>query len=119
MKEELLKRLDALAAKLGVASEHIWQVLVKQAGVAAVENLIGILIGVAVMILGPWLFQKGRTTPKVNGDSTDLAVAQMVIGVVCLAVSVVVTIACVVSLPTLVMNPEYFALQKVMEWLGR
>lgn len=35
MTEELLKRLDVLAAKLGVTAQYLWSVLVKQAHIEA------------------------------------------------------------------------------------
>ena len=33
---EVLKRIDALAAKLGVAADHVWAVLVRQAQVEVI-----------------------------------------------------------------------------------
>ena len=41
MNEELLKRLDALAAKLGTTGEQVWAILVKQARIEAITHALG------------------------------------------------------------------------------
>lgn len=47
MNEEVLVRIDALAAKLGVAAGHLWEILIRQAYVnLAMVALYGIVLGV-------------------------------------------------------------------------
>ena len=81
MKEEIQQQvidaLRVLAEKLGTTAEHLWDILVFQAKVEAIEA------GLAVLIAGSIPF------------FTSLF-----------------------KLPTLLINPEYFALQKVLQRLG-
>lgn len=49
---ELLKRLDQLAAKLGVAASFLWHALIRQAYINAAENLVvAIILAVAALYL--------------------------------------------------------------------
>lgn len=54
MKEEILKRVDILADKLGVAANYVFKLYVAQARVIAVSGLIYLLVS---LILG-WLCYK-------------------------------------------------------------
>jgi hypothetical protein len=49
--QEVLTRIDALAAKLGVTSEHVWRILVQQARVECFESAAwgALWLGVAVV----------------------------------------------------------------------
>jgi hypothetical protein len=63
MQKELLARLDALAAKLGVTADALWQIYLSQAHIEGIQNIIsgsialGISIGLSVF--GYKLIKKG------------------------------------------------------------
>lgn len=45
MKEEILTRIDALAAKLGVAADHLWEILTQQGIVVGIYGFSTAIIG--------------------------------------------------------------------------
>jgi len=113
---EIFKRLDALAAKLGVTAERLWAVLVKQAGVELfVVLLSSLLLGAMAVVcfrLTGWFMRKAED----RGDG--YGIAAVLSGIACL-ILVIVTIAFLCEAPTLVMNPEYWALREILKVAGR
>ena len=110
MTDEILKRLDALSAKLGVAAGHLWEILVRQARVDAFENVLLCILslcGVCVFVrLASWVLKKA-----------DEEWAAFAFGCACVG-AVACSIASLVgfcSLWTPLLNPEYFAFQKIVE----
>ena len=61
MTEEILKRVDALAAKLGVAATQLWAVLVHQARVRLITDVVELFLFAA---LGFGLVQVIRKTTR-------------------------------------------------------
>lgn len=114
--EELLKRLDLLAAKLGTTAQYLWGVYVKQAQVEVVCSLITILIcllvcaGVAVALF------KLRALPWTDsyGEPTVAGVLRGLLGGSIAAVAFTIIVCTVSGLPTLLLNPEYWALQQIV-----
>lgn len=51
MKEEILKRIDALAEKLGVAASHIYSVYVHQAQINGIQELTWAAFWLAIAVL--------------------------------------------------------------------
>ena len=61
MKEEVLTRLDVLAAKLGVAADHLWMVFTQQ---ALLEGVGGVLLLLVMSLVSVLLLCKGlKNTP--------------------------------------------------------
>jgi hypothetical protein len=110
MNEELLKRLDLLAAKLSTTVDHLWSVVVRQARVEAIQDTICLILSlVAAWYLGKW----GRWLVADPGKDGIAWVAIAFLGI---AVAYVL-VSCLCSIPTELLNPEYFALHRLMEGL--
>lgn len=128
---EILKRIDVLAAKLGVTAEIIWSILVKQAAIEAWRTGIGavVVIGAACALL-PWVYREiARSTAEHKktecgggfcfdftghwrgGFAGFMATTVACVVMLALLIAVVVDLA---SLPTLILNPEYWALQQIL-----
>jgi hypothetical protein len=118
--DEILKRLDALAAKLGVTGNHVWTILVKQARVEAAKDLIFALIAVGALagcIKGFRLLWK-RSRALKNDASTGLNDDGEGFGAICLALigtfALMVAVHYSMATVTELINPEYFALQQII-----
>lgn len=109
MDDKTLKALEILASKLGTTSEFLWAVLVKQAvlsssiqlAVAAVLFIIGIAAGV-------WL---SKTNPKENQGNPAA------FGLCLLSAFIIFVFVFPHHIATLI-NPEYWALNRIFEVLG-
>lgn len=108
MKEELLKRLDVLAAKVGVASEHMWGVLVRQAYIEGISVLVATLL-VAIGSVFIW-----RQFVKSNGAYDDLDVLWLIAGTISTIIGIVFLVISVDLVPTAIFNPEYYALKQIL-----
>lgn len=118
MNDESLKLLEKLANKLGTTSEYLWTVLVKQAPVAAVNEII---FTVFTVVLGIVLFNLNKKfmndNNEVSYDNLDgVLIVPMVVGTglfVIFAIGVMFG-----SIPTIIsgfINPEFWALNYVLE----
>jgi hypothetical protein len=109
MQKELLNRIDALAANLGVTAEHIWRVLIQQAQVEAVRC---ILIVVVAVLCGAVLYWRVKASIEDDWDS-ELMIASVMVFAIATAVLSVLALIALTELPTLLLNPEYWALRQV------
>lgn len=114
MNQEVLSRLDALAAKLGVAANHLWGVLVRQAYVDALGSLLFALIAAALTYGFYRVVLYGRAEKWYDGYDTELAVVGTGVVGVGLVVCVVIALVQLVAGIQNVANPEYFALRHVL-----
>lgn len=115
MQQEILTRLDALAAKLGIAAEHIYAVFVVQARVGIIgQALFALTIGLA------WLIgvRVVRKYWKVGmEDAPEITICLCVVGSISLAICTMVSISGLAWIPTRLLNPEYWALQEISKML--
>jgi len=65
MDEKTAQMLEKLAQKLGTTSEYLWGVLLKQAPIAAIIELIGILLCV---IFGVFIWRVHKKLMKKESD---------------------------------------------------
>ncbi len=110
MNDEILKRIDLLAAKLGVTVDHLWGVLIRQARIDGIEWVAwGCLWFVLAAGLGVWM----RVIYKrEDGDGdTFITVALFATGFV------LVGLFCLSNTLGLFLNPEYWALKQVTAML--
>jgi len=113
-KQEIFKRLDVLAEKMGTTAQYLWHILVKQGFATGVADLTtaGLLLipAVALVFLGKKLLKLASTTgyepPETMGGIASLAVA------ILLAVAVGTNLY---NGLLEVINPEYFALQELLK----
>lgn len=122
MTQEIMVRIDALAAKLGVTSEYVWGVLVKQAHVEAYSlTLIAAVLGLLACMAG---FAFRHSLKKLMAPNVAYA-DEEIYGPICVVTaiaSVGLTAASLVNVYdaiTPLLNPEYWALQQVLEVLKK
>jgi len=110
MQAELLKRLDALATKVGTTGEHLWTVLVAQARIDAIQYIIGailvLLAAIVVAYIGThiWKSADGFNDGKAWGIFLWFAAS---IGFAAAA-------ALATDSLTPLLNPEYWAFKEIL-----
>lgn len=114
---ELLKRLDALAAKLGVAAQYLWSVLLRQAQVEAWKDIVeGSIWAVVAIVSGIMLVTTIRRESKKDGydgwmpEPIILAIAATIF----LLVGIVVAGCLLDSAIDPLFNPGYWALHHIL-----
>ncbi len=106
MNDEILKRVDALAAKLGVTVDHLWGVLIRQARIEWIEWIVwSILWFVLAAVTGVLI----RVIYKREDGDGDLFITSAIFA----AGFVVAGLFCLSNTLGLFLNPEYWALKQV------
>lgn len=112
LRAQVFSRIDAIGAKLGVAADHLWPILVRQSYATAVMGVIGAIFATAVAVrLYTWI-------PGLHAKSDDdgyffaefLAVAGF-IG--CCALTLIFLLGAAGRF----INPEFYALRSVLDML--
>lgn len=112
VKEELLKRLDGLADKLGLTVNHLWQIWTKQGYIEAYFAIFWIILATPLVIFA--CFRIGKTIDEMteyNECSGKQAVSSVVLGF--LAVIFLLTALLQCSDIAYLFNPELYALEQV------
>lgn len=110
--------LEKLATKLGTTTEYLWSVLVRQARVSATISCLQMLI---VAVFGIILYKTHRfLIKKVGGRSRYLeyqegAAIPMIIGGVAFLILVIVCVCDIENVVNGFFNPEYWALDKILD----
>lgn len=118
--EELIPILEQLASELNTTVEFLWQILIKQANVFIIVYVCRII---SVGILG-FIFSKAVSvfTHWVEKDDESWqCITSFVVSGVCaviIVVSVIIIIVDFSEFVTALMNPEYWALQQILERIG-
>lgn len=107
MNEEILKRIDALAAKLGVTAQYLWGVMVREAKVE------GSLDGGLCVICAAVSFWCGRRAVAMINSEDDVAILPIIIAFV----TGVFALGFAYSSISGFANPEYFALNGILKAL--
>lgn len=112
----LLARIDVMAVKLGIAAEHLWEIMVRQAIISGVIELI--TLGIFTMIVGIYFraFIEKRLYDRVESEPTPAGVAVIVatIIVVIMTIAVLVQFCELGGIVTKIFNPEYWAYQSLL-----
>lgn len=114
-KQDLLKRLDVLAAKLGTTAAYLWSVLVRQAISDGISSAVGALVAV---IGGVLAYKLTGIALRAFREDTDYFPG-LFFSWVAVAVSIV---ACACFLTDAIQhfyNPAYYALHEVLESVGK
>jgi len=119
MNEQTTKLIEQLAQKLGTTTEYLWTVLLKQAPISAMIDLMYLFI-VTIMGIGLYKLHKyftketGERKESLYEDNSELVIPVMVVLIV---IWVICFIACFFSIGNIIsgfFNPEYWALEKVL-----
>jgi hypothetical protein len=111
---ELLPLLEGLALSLGTTVEHLWAVLLRQAPISAVTDLIqyGLIVWVAVF----WTKITKTIVKKVNDrDLDDINYAWVGGGWLFIAIFVTAAFFSFPMSITKVINPEYWATMEILD----
>jgi len=113
---EILARIDVLASKLGVAAEHLWEIMVRQATIEGVIELL--VLGVLFMALVVFfrIFFEKKLFDYVEDAPTPAGIA-VVVSLFIAAVMIIVVAVSFCSLAdivTKIFNPEYWAYQSLL-----
>ena len=119
--EEVLARLDALAAKLGVSVERLWEILVSQAYLSGIFHLCS--IGIAVVLCLALV----RFTRRLAPDATDDVITRLeqeetffvcrVVSYTVLGAVLALSVCFLNHAMTEILNPQYHAWREISEVL--
>jgi len=116
--EELTGVLEQLALKLGTTTEYLWGVLISQARISAITDLIYIIL---VSIIGIIIYKVHKNLMKEDKydyyEEPLIAVMFIVSFVWC-----VLFIACFFSIGNIIngfFNPEYWALKEILDVVNK
>ena len=127
MDEKTTMLIEQLAAKLGTTAEYLWKVLVKQAAIDAVYSGLWII---ATVIFGCYLYWQHKRNCVVKSrrgvnrtaygsigftGEGDGSTEAMVVGVLIFICLFFYSIACINDAVNGIFNPEYWALQEILE----
>jgi len=117
MKEEITSMLKTLAEKLGTTVEYLWEVLVRQAYVSAITDIIMLVLFIIAGTLF-WRFHKKCTDRGwYNGEYPEyigVASIPMILGSVAYFIWFIVILISIHNMITGFANPEYWALQQIL-----
>ena len=124
MDEKTLQALTALAAKLGTTAEYLWGVLLKQAPITGVVDLLVCAAWIAGVVAWAKFVKRKTTKPARTGDDqypsaewsdeagVALAWASVVVAAIITALVVGSELSTIVAA---LANPEYWALKQILK----
>ncbi|PRO41458.1 hypothetical protein [Bacillus sp. LLTC93] len=118
--DKAMAYIDKLAAKLGVAAEHVYGVLVKQAVVNGVLSTLMMIAGIIVAVLLTKSFaKKSREHQKHIGeyDLNPYLIIQCCTGLA-LAVLCIAGLVNGSDMVGKIINPEYYAIKEILDTIG-
>lgn len=119
IQQELLKRLDAFAQKLGVTAEHLWGVLVKQAQIEATIafgwTIFELILFVIAVLCLRAAYKHGREW--LDGEKYIPLWATALYGCFATPLSIIAAMFNLFDFIRWYSNPEYFALQEILKVL--
>ncbi len=115
MSDEIAKVLDLLAERFGTTVEHLWQVMITQAYISAINNLIGLVIGIVFIF---YVIKRIPYWIEAEKEYEFLPTLQLVFSsAFSLVIVTYYAVEGVTTIITGIFNPEYLALQKILELL--
>lgn len=123
MNDQTVKLLEQLANKLETTSEYLWNVLLSQ---APIDSTIG-LIQVVLLILTGWLLYRlhikfDATSKNENYSQYDKYVGLPPLMFISAGIWIILSaimLVCVGSIVTGFINPEYWALDKILNSISK
>lgn len=111
--EKLLDGMSQLAHGIGVASEHLYTILVKQQVTVGIAYLVGALLGFIIMTIGLRIMCKHAS--NIGWENVD----ELWVGIILLPI-----VVCAFCIPMMifgfmhVFNPEYYAIKEIMNTIS-
>lgn len=118
--EKITMLLEKLAVQLGTTVEYLWSVLIKQALISGITNLVLYLLFIIAIIaeLRWFKFFTENYDELCDDGNEDAYGAGLIIGAFMLMVCAIIAVINLESTLASFFNPEYWALQKVLSQLG-
>ncbi|MGM0815332.1 MAG: hypothetical protein ACQEUO_07390 [Bacillota bacterium] len=126
--DKAMAYIDKLAAKLGVAAEHVYGVLVKQSHVFGIINIIVgtiLLAGFAVLLrLNYLIIAKGESPSWGEEETIYCKLREVGDGMLFIAIIIVTILAVIFGMIALfsgimqALNPEYYAIKEILDTIG-
>lgn len=116
--EQINSVINNLAEQLKVPAEYVYKTLIKQAGVNGIIDIVLICMAIAVIgVFCLWLKYCINMKKENNGrtDPDDMSgIGLFILGIMAF-LAMVVIVGSTIDLITCFGNPEYWALQKILE----
>lgn len=118
--DKAMEYIDKLAAKLGVAAEHVYGVLVKQAFASGVtDSIIGFIFLMIAVIAGVIIT---KVTIKIYGErycnwDCEWFFVVLAVGLLVILPGVFGIYAITEGIKALI-NPEYYAIKEILDTIG-
>ncbi|MED1742053.1 hypothetical protein P4U97_21585 [Bacillus swezeyi] len=118
--DKAMEYIDKLAAKLGVAAEHVYGVLVKQAFASGVtDSIIGFVFLMIAVIAGVIIT---KVTIKIYGErycnwDCEWFFVVLAVGLLVILPGVFGIYAITEGIKALI-NPEYYAIKEILDTIG-
>ena len=115
LQKEIFSRLDALGAKLGVATEHLWHIVVRQQQIEAISmSIVLVALLIVALCVRPMYKKYFAMASEIDRDGKEyLVVLPAMVWIVC-AITGLVLLS---NILTCVFNPEYAALENISRLL--
>ena len=123
MEEKAFEYIDAIAANLGVAAEHVYGALLKQAMVSGLRSVVYIIICLAVSYLIIKMFKRIYSDVKegeegIFVDSYGVSIGgviALIFGGIAIVIMFFATMSDISNATTALLNPEYWALKEILD----
>ena len=123
MEEKAFEYIDAIAANLGVAAEHVYGALLKQAMVSGLRSVVYIIICLAVSYLIIKMFKRIYSDVKegeegIFVDSFGVSIGgviALIFGGIAIVIMFFAIMSDISNATTALLNPEYWALKEILD----
>lgn len=123
MEEKAFEYIDAIAANLGVAAEHVYGALLKQAMVSGLRSLVYIIICLAVGYAIIKMFMRIYSDVKEGEDGLFVdsygvslgGLFALMFGGMALIIMLLAIMADISNATTALLNPEYWAIKEILD----
>ena len=122
MNNESTKLLEQLAEKMGTTVEYLWDILIYQAHIQAITVLIQfVIIFIATYFLFKLHIRFNKQTDdkhSVYYEHEEAVIIPMVFAGIVMAVLIIVAFFCISDIVNGFFNPEYWALQRILNTMN-
>ena len=123
MEEKAFEYIDAIAANLGVAAEHVYGALLKQAMVSGLRSVVYIIIGLAVSYVIIKILKTVYSDVKEGEDGIFVdsygvslgGVFALIFGGIAIILMFFAIMSDISNATTALLNPEYWALKEILD----
>lgn len=114
IKFEVNGKIDKLASSMGVSTENMWDIMIMQAKVVAVQWVVAWVI----LVVTTALVFKLKKKYKGIDCAYDVELVMNIVAYVLLTATFTVALLGAFEIPGLLMNPEFYILEKVLVIAG-